>query len=511
MTNRQRFFMNGIMLTAVGLAIRSVSLGFNSYITQSIGAEGIGLFTLISTVYSFAVTFATSGISLTVTRIVSSAVGEGREREVRGILRSAVAYSLIFSIFSTCVLFFGADYFAYTVLSDGRCRTPLRILALSLVPIALSSVFTGYFVGVKRVSKNAVVQIFAQVFKIAITVSFVFRFARLGVEEGTVALCLAITLTEISVFAVALLQYVFDKRKHFRNSTFDTNHIADVSRMALPLAVSAYIRSVLLTLEHILIPKRLRDRGESHSESLASYGVLHGMALPMLLYPMAPLSSFSSLLVPEFAESLARGERERMRRMANEAINTTLAYSIAAAVLVSLFSEELGYIVYDSYSAGHYIAMMAPVLPIMYLDHVTDSMLKGIGEHVFSMWVNISDSFLSIILVWFLIPKMGIAGYAVVIVAMEGYNFILSAARLYSKIKFRIYPVKYLLAPAAAAAASAVISKKAFADCGSMTAPVWLFLEILFAVCTFVSMYLLLNLIIIRRKQIRQTKTASRG
>ena len=342
MTNRQRFFMNGIMLTAVGLAIRSVSLGFNSFITQSIGAEGIGLFTLISTVYSFAVTFATSGISLTVTRLVSSAIGEGREKEVRGILRSAAVYSLIFSVFASLVLFFGADYFAYTVLSDGRCRLPLRILSVSLVPIALSSVLTGYFVGVKRVSKNAVVQIFAQVFKILVTVFFVFRFAKIGVREGTVALCISISLTEISVFLVALFQYIFDKRKHFKKSDFSENHITEVSRMALPLAVSAYIRSALLTLEHIIIPKRLRDSGESHSEALASYGVLHGMALPMLLYPMAPLSSFSSLLVPEFAESLARGEKARMRRMANEAINTTLAYSIAAAVLVSLFSEEIG-------------------------------------------------------------------------------------------------------------------------------------------------------------------------
>ena len=500
MSNRQRFFLNGIMLTAVGLAIRSVSLGFNSFITQSLGAEGIGLFTLISTVYSFAVTFATSGISLTVTRLVSSAIGEGRRSEVRGILRSAVTYSLIFSIFASLVLFFGADYFAYTVLSDGRCRLPLKILSISLVPIALSSVFTGYFVGVKRVSKNAVIQIFAQIFKIAITVFFVLRFAKIGVTEGTVALCLSISLTEISVFLVAFLQYVFDKRKHLRKAGIEGGHITEVSKMALPLAVSAYIRSVLLTLEHILIPKRLRDRGESHSEALASYGMLHGMALPLLLYPMAPLSSFSGLLVPEFAESLARGESCRMRRMASEAINTTLAYSIAAAVLLSLFSEEIGYTVYDSYGAGHYIAMMAPIIPIMYLDHVTDSMLKGIGEHVYSMWVNISDSFLSIILVWTLIPRMGIGGYAVVIVVMEGYNFILSAARLYSKIKFRIHPLKYVLAPCIAAVISALVSKKIFTECGSMTAPVWLFLEILFSICIFISIYLLINLTFRRKR-----------
>ena len=500
MTNRQRFFLNGILLTAVGLAIRSVSLAFNSFITQSIGAEGIGLFTLIGTVYSFAVTFATSGISLTVTRLVSAAIGEGRDNEVKGILRSAVTYSLIFSLFASCVLFFGASYFGRTVLSDARTVIPLRILALSLTPIALSSVFSGYFVGVKRVVKNAIVQIFGQVFKISITAALVLNFAKLGVTEGIIALSVSMSLTEISVFLVAFVQYLWDKKRNLPSERHKENHFTDVTKMALPLAVSAYIRSALLTLEHILIPKRLRDRGESHSDSLASYGILHGMALPMLLYPMAPLTSFSSLLVPEFSESMARGEEKRMRRIASEAVNTTLAYSIAAMVLLFLFSEELGYVVYGSYDAGHYIALMAPVLPIMYLDHVTDSMLKGIGEHVYSMWVNISDSFLSIILVWFLIPRLGISGYAVVIVVMEGYNFILSLTRLYSKIKFRISFIGSGLIPLAAAGISAYISKKLFLENGRMTAPVWLFLKILFAVCVFFAIYLSLSLVTKKRK-----------
>lgn len=501
MTNRKRFFLNGILLTAVGLAVRSVSLGFNSYVTHSIGAEGIGLFTLISTVYSFAVTFATSGISLTVTRLVSSAIGEGREGEVKGILRSAVFYSLIFSLFSTFVLLFGAEYFGVIVLSDERTVVPLRILSLSLVPIAMSSVFSGYFVGVKRVGRNAVIQVLAQFFKIAITVYFIKNYATLGVEAGTAALSISTALTEITVFLVAFIQFLLDKRRNLKGEYIKkSSHFPAVSGMALPLAVSAYIRSALLTLEHILIPKRLRDRGESHSEALASYGVLHGMALPMLLYPMAPLTSFSGLLVPEFSESMAKGERERMQRVASEALNTTLVYSIAAAVFISLFSEELGYVIYDSYDAGHYIAMMAPVIPIMYLDHVSDSMLKGIGEHVYSMWVNISDSFLSIILVWTLIPRMGIMGYAVVIVVMEGYNFLLSAVRLHSKIKFKINFLRSAIIPLTSAALSASISKAIFVRAGSMTAPVWLFCEILFAVCIFLAINSTFSLIASKNK-----------
>jgi stage V sporulation protein B len=154
-----------------------------------------------------------------------------------------------------------------------------------------------------------------------------------------------------------------------------------------------------------------------------------------------------------------------------------------------MFSEELGYVVYDSYSAGIYIAVLAPVVPIMYLDHVTDSVLKGIGEQVYSMWVNISDSILSIILVWFLIPRMGIMGYAVCIVVMEGYNFILSAIRLCKRIRFRVSFLKAILYPIAASGVSAFVSSHLFINTGSQTSGFWLTLEIAFATCMFAAAY----------------------
>ncbi len=487
MTNRKRFFINGFLLTAVGIAVRSVSLGFNSYISRTLGAESIGLFTLIGTVYSFAVTFATSGISLTVTRLVAGAAGEGKTKEVRGILFSSILYSLIFSTASALVLFFGAEYFASHVLEDLRAVNPLKILSLSLIPLSLSSVLSGYFIGVKRVSKNAALQVAGQFFKIALTVCFIMMFSGNTGDCGIIILTIGMTLTEILVFLVALIEFIIDKRKNLPTEKGEERHFENVCRASLPLAVSAYIRSALLTLEHILIPHCLTARGNDHNASLASYGILHGMALPMILYPMATLSSFAGLLVPEFAEDMAAGNKKRMNKVASEAMNITLVYAVGAAAFMLLFSEEIGYVFYNSSEAGRYIAILSPVIPIMYLDHVADSMLKGIGEQVYSMWVNISDSLLSVFLVWVLIPKMGILGYGAVIVVMEGYNFILSVIRLRKKIKFKISFVKSLLLPLFSAAAAAMLSKILFRISGETAGALWLFLRLLFAVCIFIA------------------------
>ncbi len=507
MTNRKKFLYNGILLTIVGLSIKTVNLFFSAFVSRKIGAEAVGLFALIGSVYSFAVTFATSGINLTVTRLVAACVGENKNEEIRSVMFHAVKYALIFSGSAAATLFFGAGYFAGAVLHEPRAEAPLRVLAVSLIPIALSAVISGYFIGVKRIVKNALVQVLSQIFKIIMSVVLIVKMSSAGIEYGVMALCISGVLAELFSFLTAFLQYIFEPK--YESQAERNLQFYKLASEALPLAFSSYIRSALLTLEHILIPRGLKKHGQNENEALSSYGLLHGMALPMVLYPMSPLSSFAGLLVPEFAECDAGGGTSRMKRICEEVIKTTLCYAAPCAVFIYLFSEELGYVIYSSYDAGYYIAMLAPVLPIMYLDHVTDAMLKGVGEQVYSMWVNISDSFLSIILVAVLIPKLGISGYAVVIIIMEAYNFILSFVRLRKRIKFSSKVLLSVIPPTFFAAVSAYVAKSAFRFSGKAAGPVWLILKMVFCISIFFALKLAADLIFRQRGNIGTNKTAS--
>lgn len=512
MSDVKRFFKSGIMLTLVGLAMRTVAMFFSAFISREVGAEGTGIFTLVMTVYSFAITLATSGISLTVTRLVASAVGEGKEREVGRILLGAFIYSFAFGLLASLGLFFGARVLGEKILTDTRTVSSLRVLALSLIPAALSSALSGYFVGVRRVGFNAAVTIFCQIARILLTVVLVIGLSPGGVVSAVVGLCIGITLTEILGFLLILFEFLYFRRKNRQKTKKLNPDIRSVTATALPLGFSAYVRSLLLNVEHILIPKKLRESGESRAEAYAHYGSLHGMALPVITYPMSPLSSFAGLLVPEFAEDMSAGRDRRMSRIASKATNATLLYSIICAVFLYAFSEELGYLIYDSYDAGYYISALAFVVPIMYLDHVTDSMLKGIGEQVFSMWVNISDSLLSVILVWFLIPRMGIMGYALVIVIMEGFNFLLSFMRLKKKIAFDIKPIFSILLPLASASLSTLAASKVFVFSGSSSGTVWLILKMLFALSLTVLILSIFNLLeefLTTKKRKIKNKTAA--
>ena len=240
MTERKKFFYNATLLTIVALTIKTVNLAFSAFISRKIGAEALGLYTLIGTIYAFAVTFATSGINLTVTRLVASAVGEGKKGEIQRIMKHSFLYALIFSGFASIVLFSFSPYFATVVLKDARAEAPLKALALSLIPIAFSAVFSGFFIGVKKIVRSSLVQVASQIFRISITVILIIKASERGVAEATLALCVATTLGELFSFLFAFFQYVTAKKPQpYEKSESEFSHVTSV---ALPLAFSAYIR-----------------------------------------------------------------------------------------------------------------------------------------------------------------------------------------------------------------------------------------------------------------------------
>lgn len=482
MTNKKRFLRDGVMLSVVALISRGVSMAFSVFLSASVGSEGLGLFTLIMTVYSFALTLATSGVGLAVTRAVAADADNRRAP-----LRSALHYAVLFGFSTGALMISFSPFICLRLISSPEALPMLHILALSLPATAVCAALGGYFVGVRRVRANAIVQIISQLLRVFLSYALVSAVGGGGVIESLRLICLSILLTEIFSLVLMALQYAIDSRIH-KSTLKKRGRLSDIASVALPLAFSQYVRSALISAEHILIPKRLVAGGMTQSEALSGYGSLHGMALPAILLPMSPLSSFSSLLVPEFADEEAKGNRGRMSYLASRAIAVTITYASLSAAVFFTFSQDIGQLVYSSAEAGRYLRILAPVIPIMYLDHVCDQMLKGIGEQVYSMWVNIADSALSLVLVFFLLPRMGTEGYALVIILMEAFNFLMSIWRLSSRIRLAFGQWLRLALPLPLAAVSCCVSARIFADRSvSVTAPI-LIMEITVAICVFVAL-----------------------
>ncbi len=420
-----------MLLTAASLFMRTVGVSFQVLVSGRVGAEAMGLFSILSGVYGFALTLATSGIHLGVTRMTVEAMESENPARVGGILRRATTYALFFGTLSSLLLFSFAKPIGRFWLKDARTISSLRLLAITLPLIALSSAWSGYFSAMRRPWKNAAVQVFEQTIKIGVTMYLLaFYFAK-DVESACRILVIGGAVAEVFSFFLEWFLYRLDKRKHLGREFF---HQAEDGKklisITLPIAATTYIRSGLITLQHILIPEGLRRSGASHAAALVAYGSIQSMALPVILYPAALMYSFSGLLVPELAEAEVHDQRRHIHYMISRTWSLSLLFAFGVAGVLICFSEEIGAALYPNSEAGYYIRILAPLVPIMYLDTATDAMMKGLGEQLYSMKINVADAALSVVLVLLLIPKFGIWGYIITIYISELFNTVCSITHL---------------------------------------------------------------------------------
>ena len=83
MTNAKKLLTNTLLLTATAFLMKTVDVSFNVYLSNRIGADGIGLFQLITAVYGMAITFSVAGIRLAAMRLVADNIALGNTTTVR--------------------------------------------------------------------------------------------------------------------------------------------------------------------------------------------------------------------------------------------------------------------------------------------------------------------------------------------------------------------------------------------------------------------------------------------
>ncbi len=460
----KQFLINGLVLTLTSLLMSSIGVWFSVYISNRIGSQAMGIYQLAISVYSFAITLATSGINLAATRLVSEEIGKNKLGGVKKSVARCVIYSLVCSLTAGILLYFLSSIIGNMWLKSADTVISLKAMAISLPFLSLSSVYGGYFTAVRRVYKNAAVQITEQFFKIGATIFALSLVPKNNLMYTCFAIVAAGMLSDVAAFFACFILYRFDVRQFKNEKTYSKDLTRRMNKIAIPIALSSYMRSGLLTLKNLLVPLKLEKFGLSRSSAVSMFGMLHGVVLPILLFPSAFISSFSSLLIPELSQYHARegkilGNR-RLNFVINKTLDINLTFSILVAGVMLTFANPLAAALSKDPHCAFYLRLLAPIVPIMYVDNCIDCMLKGLNEQVSSMKYNIIDAFVSLILVTFLLQYTGIKGYVVVICNSEILNFALSLNRLIKITEFRFDVIESVAKPIVAIIISCLITPK---------------------------------------------------
>lgn len=442
MNKTKIFFINGFVLTFTSLIMKSIGMIFNLYVSNKIGSEAIGVFSLVMSIYMFAITLATSGLSSACTYIVSEQFAKGNFFDGLKSVKSCLVFSLLLGLGSSFIILLYSNIICQNWLKSMVSCVPLYLVSIGLPFISISSVINGYFSAVRKGYKSAFSQIFELLIKIIVTILLLNFYASKNVESICVCLILADVISEICSCCLLLVLYKIDKLKYSKRSIETITFKKKIFKIAFPISITSYIRSGLSTLKQFIIPIRLVLFGLPYSIALSEYGKINGMTMSVLLFPNVFIISFSKLLIPEFTGLLVKEYKKRILDICQKVFLATSIFSIGISIIFFFFANQISFMSFQNLECAKYIKVLCPFILFMYLDSILDSILNGLNKQFGVMVCNILDLILTICVLYFLLPTLGLTGYLLAIMISEVFNFSVSYFQLCKATGFKIpFPI----------------------------------------------------------------------
>ncbi len=433
------FFINTLILTASSIIFRVLAIFFNSYITQKIGKEMLGIFNLVMSVYLFGITLGTFGINFAVTRLVSEELAVGNREGVRKIAKRCIQISFLCGLLASSLFLLFSDLIIEKCLHHKVTKNVIYAICLSLPFISMSSAISGYFIAVRRVYKSTIAQFFEQIIKILITAFFLELFLPNGLEYACFSLILGDFISELFSFFCNYILYRHDSRIY--KTTYTTNYPCayfnqKIFKISVPVAITSFIRSGLSTLKQIIIPLSFEKNKIACANALSIYGEINGMAMPIVVFPNVIFSSISSLFIPEFASYHTQNRQKTIQKITSIILIISTSICVLTSLFLFLLADNLGQWIYKDSNISNYIKILSPLAIFILLDCVIDNILKGLDAQNTVMVINILDTFADVLLIYTLVPALGIQGYIISIYFSEIFNLTLSMIKLIKIVYF---------------------------------------------------------------------------
>ena len=443
-----------VILTLTGMLSRLIGFFYRIYLSRIFGEEGMGIYQLISPVLSLSYSLTAAGYQTAISKLVAERTAKQDNAPLHPLF-AALSLSLPLSFLCNFIIYAFADQIAVHLLLEQRTASMLKILSFSIPFTAIHSCINGYFYGSKKTAVPAATQLIEQCIRVA-CVSFLAshalaKGAALTINVAVFGLAVgefgSMLVSVISMY-VTILRLQKSKNTTPANAhtylhtdsfpsqflssraTHSATYISLLS-MVLPLTANRIILNLLQSLESVSIPARLRLYGYDTSTALSVYGVLTGMAMPLIFFPNALTGSISVLLLPMISEAYALGNLQKVKKYTLQTVKFCALLGVICMSLFLFLGKWIGTHLFQSDLAGHFIITLSFLCPFLYLDTTLSSILQGLGMagHIFIM--NISSLLLRLAFVFFAIPKFGITGYLWGILASQIFLSILYLLCLY--------------------------------------------------------------------------------
>lgn len=404
--SKNTFVKTAALVTALSVCERGLGFLYRIILSRTVGSEGLGIYQLALSVFAVLVTATSSGIPITVSRLISKYRAGKNPRAEKQTVTAAVCLTLAFAVPVFLVLWLLNDRLDF-LFSDERCTQVFLILLYGFVFTSVYAVVRGSFWGNKQFLAYSVIEFIEESVMIAVGSALVVHMT--DVLDGARRAAFAVVISYIVSFAISMI-YFFVKGGKFVNPQ---GQFKPLLSSAMPITAMRTSTSLINSLISVLLPARLILGGMSSAEAMSEYGIVLGMAMPVLFMPSTIIGSIALVLTPELSDSFYLGQHERLKTNIEKSLKITMLIACTLVPFFFVFGADAGMLLFTSAQSGEIIRNCCLMLLPMSLSMITTSMLNSLGCERHTLVNFLFGAAVMLACVWFLPPYIGIYGLCV--------------------------------------------------------------------------------------------------
>ena len=424
-----------LILTFTGIATRLIGFFYRIFLSRSFGEAAVGLYQLIFPVYALAISLTSAGIQTAISRSVAREHTLNRPHKCTCILYTGMGLSLLLSLITMYLIQKYNTLIAVQLLREPRCALSVTAMSYAIPFTSIHSCICGYYLGLKQTRIPAFSQLIEQTSRVVFVYLLFTIFTRNGSPAGIALAAAGLAAGEF--FSMSYSLYILRNRhritlSHSRtNSSLILSSLKELTTLSIPLTANRILLNILQSIEAVSIPVQLRAFGLGTNDALRIYGVLTGMALPLILFPTAISNAIASMTLPAIAELQASRNHSAIQNFVSRLCIGGFLLGALCSTFLLLGGNLVGVCLFHSSLAGKFITTLAWICPFLYTNSILTSIINGLGKPFISFLYNSLHLLIRILSIYIYIPQKGIYGYLIGLLFSQVLLFFLSLQYLY--------------------------------------------------------------------------------
>ncbi len=390
-----------LVLTLANAYTRALGFVLRLAAARLMGAEAMGVMELSSSGIMLAITPVTAGIPTAMSRLTAR-----KGADQRAVLRAGLSLVRRLSALLTPVAALAAPVLAW-LLSDWRTLPAMLTSVPLILLLGLCAVYSGWCYGRSDARTPALNECAEQ------TVRCLLSFALLLFFAGrSVALTAALPgFAEIAA-GVAVWYLFWRSVPHPGCAAPDPCLRQELLHLAAPTTAARLCQTALRAFNAVLLPVCLRRSGLSATAATAQFGLLTGMAMPLLMLPGIVTGAICMVATPAVARQ--EGHPRQLRATMRLLLLSAVGIGLLASAGLFLGAEFISTGLYDAPALAPLLRIMCPAALFMAVQQVQFGLITGLGLQRRALTATVVTSGLSLIITAALcpLPRVRIFGAA---------------------------------------------------------------------------------------------------